>query len=101
LTDAELEDCRLCAACCFSPQERYIPLKGADHARLTAEEARRLTAFHGNLCYMKMVDGHCLALVKKGAEWLCSIYERRPQLCRDYERGGPACVVDRERFRPS
>lgn len=91
-------DCRVCGACCFSEQERYVELKGADHARLTPEEQRRFTEFHGLKCYMKMVDRHCVALERVGEEWLCSIYERRPQLCRDYERGGPACSVDRERW---
>jgi Fe-S-cluster containining protein len=98
LTDELLPDCRVCAACCFSPQERYVELKGVDHARLSADERSRLTVFHGTLCYIKMVDGHCAALVREGSEWLCSVYERRPQLCRDYERGGPACGVDRERL---
>ena len=74
-------ECRTCAACCFSPLERYVPVTGADHARLLPEE-RRLTVFHGNRCYMEMEAGHCAALEHVGGEWLCSIYERRPQLCR-------------------
>ncbi len=92
-----LPDCRLCAACCFSPLERYVRLTGEDHARLLPGEQAALTVFHGTRCYMKMEDGHCRALVHQGEEWLCSIYERRPSLCRDYERGSGACVVDRER----
>lgn len=92
---AELPDCKVCAACCFSAREHYVELKGADHARLTASEQRELVSFHGTRCYMKMVDGHCIALERIGDVWLCSIYDRRPQLCRDYERGGPACAVDR------
>ena len=87
-------DCKVCAACCFSPRERYVVVTGEDHARLTTDERRELTIFHGIHCYMRMWQGHCAALEKHGDEWLCSVYERRPQLCRDYERGGPACAVD-------
>src|SRR5260221_9754689 len=90
----ELPDCRACAACCFSDMERYVQLSGEDHARLTSEERRRLTVFLGTRCYMKMEEGRCAALVVAGGRFVCSIYERRPQLCRDYERGGPACVHD-------
>lgn len=91
----DLPDCKLCAACCFSPHELYIELKGADHARLTPREQAELTHFVGTRCFMKMKDGHCVALVQEGDEWLCSLYERRPALCRDFERGGPACAADR------
>jgi len=100
MEDADLPDCKRCAACCFSEQDRYILVTGFDHSRLTRDEQRTLVEFEGNLCWMKMKDGHCIALVQQGEEWLCSIYERRPELCRDYERGGDACVVDRERFAP-
>ena len=94
----DLPDCKLCAACCFSPQDHYVLVTGYDHARMLPEERRALTEFEDIHCYMKMKDGHCAALVRVGAEWLCSIYERRPELCRDYERGGDACIVDRERL---
>jgi Fe-S-cluster containining protein len=99
--DEAIPDCKLCAACCFSDQDRYILVTGYDHSRLGRHEQRTLVEFEGNLCWMKMKDGHCIALVPSGEEWLCSIYERRPELCRDYERGGSACEVDRERFGPS
>lgn len=88
-------DCKVCAACCFSERERYVIVTGTDHARLAPDEQRTLVEFEGIRCFMKMTDGHCIALEQKGDEWLCSIYERRPQLCRDYERGGGACSVDR------
>jgi Fe-S-cluster containining protein len=91
---AEL-DCRLCGACCFSPLERYVRLSGEDHARLRPDERARLTFFHGNRCYMLMQEGHCAALAVEGGRYVCTVYERRPQLCRDYERGGPACDHDR------
>jgi len=75
-----------------------VPLSGEDHARLTPEEQRERTVFRGIRCFMRMVDGRCVNLEREGDRVRCALYERRPQVCRDYARGGPACEVDRERF---
>ena len=93
----ETPDCRTCAACCFSERQGYVRLSGEDHARLTPEEQERVALFRGNRCFLRMTEGRCAALVLEGGRYTCTIYERRPQLCRDYRRGGPACAYDRER----
>lgn len=81
---------------------------GDDWARL-GEDAERVAQFagRGNEAYMRMTDGHCAALVVrpvaagagKGAgmatELFCTIYERRPQICRDLARGSPECAGER------
>lgn len=90
-------DCLTCGACCFSRASDYVPLSGADHARLAPEEQARLTRFRGTRCFMHMEDGHCAALAQDGGRFTCSIYERRPSTCRDLERGADACVNDRQR----
>lgn len=84
--------CLSCGACCFSQLENYVPVTGADHARIGAQ-VDELTHFEGNRCYMNMHEGHCAALVidLPGRRFVCSIYERRPDTCRDLERGSPAC----------
>jgi Fe-S-cluster containining protein len=42
---------------------------------------------------MRIVDGHCVALrIDRSAGFLCSVYDRRPQICRDLERGSPQCA---------
>lgn len=38
-------------------------------------------------------DGWCAALDRD--TMLCSIYERRPGVCRDYEVGGSDCLLER------
>lgn len=68
---------------------------GADWERLGAE-AERVAHFAGNRAYMKMGDGHCAALDVRAAadgarEFFCTVYERRPQVCRDLGRGSPEC----------
>jgi len=46
---------------------------------------------------MRMSEGRCAALaVQTGADgapdFFCTIYERRPQTCRDLGRGTPQCL---------
>lgn len=84
-------ECQACAACCFAPHDEHVRVTGDDHARLTADEQARLTAWIGNRVWMVMTDGRCAALTVARGEYACAIYERRPQLCRDLARGGPAC----------
>lgn len=88
-------DCQQCGACCFSDLPTYVRVSGDDHARLGGH-ADALTTFHGNRCYMRMVDGHCAALVvdPTPGQFACSVYERRPEACRALGRGSPACEAE-------
>jgi Fe-S-cluster containining protein len=91
-----VEDCRTCAACCFSELQDYVRVTGDDFSRL-GDDAERLTAFIGNRAFMRMAEGRCAAL-EAGTEpgiFQCSVYERRPQVCRELERGSPACAGER------
>lgn len=68
---------------------------GDDWERLGVE-AERTAHFIGHRAYMKMSDGHCAALDVRTAadgarEFFCTVYERRPQVCRDLARGSPEC----------
>ena len=94
-------DCLRCGACCHSPAERFVRVTGADWARL-GDAAERLAHFigRGNEAYMRMTAGHCAALAirldaNQQAEYFCTIYERRPQICRDLARGSPECDGER------
>lgn len=40
-------------------------------------------------------DGWCLALDR--VTMRCTIYERRPMVCREYPEGGADCLVERRR----
>lgn len=69
---------------------------GADWERLGAD-AERVAHFIGHRAFMRMDErGHCAALeVRAGEggtrEFFCTIYDRRPQVCRDLARGSPEC----------
>jgi hypothetical protein len=86
-------DCRSCGVCCFSTLDRYLRLSGDDYARL-GDDAETKARFIENRAYMRIVDGHCAALrIDRGSgTFLCTIYDRRPRVCRDLERGSPQCA---------
>lgn len=87
--------------CCFSPAEAYVPVLGTDWARLGGTAAE-LAHFIGHRAFMRMRDGHCVALEilslpDGSADFFCRIYDHRPQVCRDLERGSPQCGGERAR----
>lgn len=89
-------DCRRCGVCCFSEKPDYVRVSGEDWTRLGAA-AERLAHFVGHRAFMRMNAGRCGALEIRrgeggGMEFFCSIYERRPQICRELERGSPECL---------
>jgi Fe-S-cluster containining protein len=93
------DDCRHCGVCCFSTLESYVRVTGDDWTRL-GEGAEQVAHFVGNRAFMRMREGHCAALELRHAEdgaeeFFCSIYERRPQICRDLARGSPECAGER------
>jgi Fe-S-cluster containining protein len=89
-----MNECLECGACCFSTLETYVRVTGDDHARL-GERADELVEWRGNRAYMKMKDGHCAALAVVSRRFVCTIYEARPQTCRDLARGSPECHGER------
>ena len=72
-------------------------MTGDDYSRLGADSERWVT-WQNNHAFMHMIDGHCVALkIEPGAtglKFVCQIYERRPQTCRDLARGSPQCDAD-------
>ncbi len=88
-------DCLNCGVCCFSKSATYVRVSGADWTRLGAE-AEAVARFVGQRAYMRMEDGHCIALhitTHRGRPpvFFCSLYAKRPQICRDLRRGSPEC----------
>lgn len=99
LVDAEFKapECLTCGACCFSVATNYVPVSGADYSRLGVNSERWIT-WQNNRAFMRMTGGHCAALTLQagpaGPQFFCSIYDRRPQSCRDLARGSPQCHAD-------
>ncbi|MEO6567446.1 MAG: YkgJ family cysteine cluster protein [Opitutaceae bacterium] len=94
-----LPECLRCGACCYSPSEKFVRVTGDDWSRLAAD-ADRVAQFIGNRAFMRMQEGHCAALqirrsTDEAVEFFCTIYERRPQICRELQRGSPECAGER------
>ncbi|HET6545367.1 MAG TPA: YkgJ family cysteine cluster protein [Rhodanobacteraceae bacterium] len=51
---------------------------------------------HGLECMAKGDDGWCVALDRRSMR--CSIYSRRPAICRSFAMGGAHCRDERERW---
>lgn len=96
----DLPGCLSCGACCFSTLPEYLRVFGVDHERL-GDDAERLVHFLGNRAYLRLSDGHCAALVidPQTAQFVCSVYERRPDVCRWLERGSGQCRAERHEKR--
>jgi Fe-S-cluster containining protein len=73
-----------------------VRVSGDDYERL-GDRAADLVWFDGTRAHMRMHEGHCSALQidSKNRQYLCSVYETRPQVCRDLARGSSACLAER------
>lgn len=95
-----MDDCTRCGACCFSEAERHARVTGDDYERL-GDRAEDLVVWIDHRAFLRIDRsggvGRCAALVldPTAGTFLCSIYERRPQICRDLERGSPPCEGER------
>ena len=87
--------CLGCGSCCFSKLDTYVRVHGDDHVRL-GDRVDELTVFIGNRCYMKMVDGHCAALLidLDTRSFVCSAYAKRPEICRTLQRSSGECAAE-------
>ena len=91
-----MSECLRCGACCFSTLQTYVRVTGDDYARI-GERAEALVSWHGNRAYMRMEGGRCAALriERSSGRFVCTIYQDRPQTCRDLDRGSPQCEGER------
>ena len=92
------ENCLNCGICCFAKSGTYVRVTEADWLRL-GDAAEHMARRVGGQAYMRMADGHCAAMhitTSRGEppSFFCELYERRPQVCRDLKRGGPACQTE-------
>ena len=78
--------CADCEACCCRLE---VLLMGDDDVppRLTAEDE------WGGTVMRRLDDGWCAALDRN--TMLCTIYERRPDVCREFAMGDSSCIEER------
>ncbi len=89
-------ECLACGACCFADLPYYVRVSGEDYERL-GEDAERLTTWRENQAFMRMEGGRCAALDVRAVDrtFVCTVYARRPAICRELARASPACRAER------
>ncbi|HET6283754.1 MAG TPA: YkgJ family cysteine cluster protein [Polyangia bacterium] len=87
-------DCRTCGACC---REAYHAVSVSMRDPVVWKQPK-LVVRHGPRFEILRDGDRCAALGSRGIErYTCSIYEDRPQACRDFAAGGRHCLDARRR----
>ncbi|MEO8134488.1 MAG: YkgJ family cysteine cluster protein [Betaproteobacteria bacterium] len=88
-SDGGLVACSNCEACCCRLE--VILMAGDDvPARFSMEDQ------WGGSVMRRLGDGWCAALDRD--TFRCTIYARRPALCRDFEVGASGCLTERRQL---
>ncbi len=78
--------CSTCAACCCQLEVMLITDTGVPERFIETDE-------WGGDVMARLDDGWCAALDRDSM--LCSIYENRPLICREFEMGEADCLEER------
>lgn len=89
-TEGTAIDCAHCQACCCQLQVILMPGDAPPAHLVEIEE-------HGLAVMRRLDDGWCVALDRDTMR--CTVYEQRPQVCRDFATGSRECRSEREEWR--
>ncbi|WP_083779911.1 YkgJ family cysteine cluster protein [Shewanella violacea] len=78
--------CSNCQACCCSSEVMILSETGVPDQHIYVD-------MHGNESMLRLDDGWCSALDRDTL--MCSIYEYRPWICREFDMGGSDCIDER------
>ncbi len=78
--------CSNCQACCCSLEVFIISDTNVPHQHICVDE-------YGGESMLRLDDGWCSALDRDTL--MCSIYENRPWVCREFEMGSYECINER------
>ena len=81
--------CAACEAVCCRLEVLIISDTGVPERFIATDD-------WGGMTMARADSGWCAAL--DDATNLCSIYEHRPWVCREFEMGGPDCINERAKF---
>ncbi len=79
--------CSNCQACCCSLEVMILTDTGVPYQHITVDE-------HGAESMLRLDDGWCSALDRDTL--MCTIYEKRPWVCRIFEMGSYECIDERK-----
>jgi len=78
--------CANCQACCCSLEVMILTDTGVPNHHICVDT-------HGSESMLRLDDGWCSALDRDTL--MCSIYEKRPWVCREFEMGSFECIDER------
>lgn len=78
--------CASCEACCCRLQVMLLTETGVPEQFIESDQ-------WGGQCMARLDDGWCAALDRN--TMLCTIYELRPLVCREFAAGSYECMVER------
>jgi Fe-S-cluster containining protein len=96
-------DCRSCGACCRGwvvevERDSDVPTRLVKDDPVYGPVMRETGIPAGGNSYKNTGRGQCVALRGQvGTKVGCSIYDRRPRVCRQFEVGGDDCLEARSR----
>lgn len=108
MIDPDVYDCVRCGACCISDYESvdYVHMLEEDVEQLSEEEQERYVYTEETFgspqhsmktCYDKIGNCRCKALKGViGQDVSCAIYDRRPNVCRNFQPGTDVCDYARQ-----
>lgn len=79
--------CANCQACCCRLEVMLITDTGVPERYIDIDA-------WGGQVMARLDDGWCAALDRQTL--MCTIYDRRPLICREFEMGGSECLVERK-----
>ena len=79
--------CSTCAACCCQLEVMLITDTGVPERFIDTDD-------WGGEVMLRLDDGWCAALDRN--TMMCTIYEKRPLICREFEMGAPECIEERQ-----
>ncbi|MCP2074418.1 UNVERIFIED_ORG: Fe-S-cluster containining protein [Pseudomonas lini] len=83
---APVVTCSTCAACCCQLEVMLITDTGVPERFIDTDD-------WGGEVMLRLDDGWCAALDRDSM--MCTIYEKRPLICREFEMGAPECIEER------
>lgn len=78
--------CANCEACCCRLEVLLLTDTGVPDRFIEIDK-------WGGMTMARLDDGWCSALNRN--TMMCTIYEKRPLVCREYEMGAADCIVER------
>ncbi len=79
--------CSNCQACCCRLEAMIISDTGVPEQFIDVDE-------HGGESMLRLDDGWCSALDRDTL--MCTIYDNRPWVCREFEMGSYECIEERK-----